>query len=156
MKRLKSIFAVSFVLIRLLLAFACGWVLSFLLAKSNIQITLTLNILFYMGFPLVLGILLPLLTVRRRNPHLIFLSIGTGLLVIAGIYTYWYPYALQQDAEMDAYCSQNGIHCHFGGNGFDMGLLTLFLLYGSVLVLLGVIITGSIIKRTLKKETIHR
>lgn len=151
MKRLQSILTVFFVLIRLLLAFACGWFLSFLIAKIDTS-ALGLTPLLFVGFPPTLGILAATLTVRRRNPYLIPLSIGTGLLVVVGIFEYWLPLALQKDAEMDALCATD--HCHVW-RGVETGLLNFFLFYGIVVVLLGAVITGRVIKRNLKGETFY-
>jgi hypothetical protein len=147
-KRWKRTLAVSLVPLRLLLAFACGWVLAALFAKSDSSGQIEDSLLLFVGFPPLLGIVAAA-TVGRRHPHLLSLSIWTGMLVIAGIYVNWLPVASHQDAVMKAFCET--AHCHVGA--IEVFLLNLFLLYGSVLVLLGSGITYLFLKQTLKQES---
>lgn len=149
---LKRIFALFSVCLRLLLAFACGWFLAFLVAKSYSSGLVEGSFLFFLTFPPVLGIA-AVGTVNRRNTYLTSLSIWTGLFVIAGVYVYWLPIALYNDAVMNAECAA-GLHCHIGA--VEVFLLNLFLFYGVVLVLPGAIITSRIIKQNLKRETLHQ
>lgn len=136
---------------RFTLAFGCGWLLAFLftsLVAPRIETNGTA--LFFVLFPLVLGIAATA-TVNRQNQYLTLLSIGTGLLVLLGIYTYRFPLASQDDAAFNAMCVTNGLHCHVGP--IEVALLNLFLVYGIVVVFLGAGITGLLIERNLKKES---
>ena len=116
------------VLMRLVLAFACGWFLAFLFAR----IDQGGNFFLFLVSPLFLGIVAPW-TVGRRNKHPILLSFATGSLVAAGISTYWFPLAWQADAASEAYCLAH--ECHGGGS--YVLLVLLFFLFGSVVALLG-------------------
>ncbi len=142
-KGFQNLLAALLLVIRLALAFACGWLLGCLIATSTEPNSSILNILLFVVFPPVLGIAAPW-TVGRHNKHLILLSLGTGLLVVAGIYVYWLPLASQADATMIAYCGEMGVHCHV--DSIEVFLLNLFLFYGSVIVLLETSITGLILK----------
>ncbi|GAC1565853.1 MAG: hypothetical protein NVS2B2_37440 [Ktedonobacteraceae bacterium] len=141
-KRLKELLIAFSAVIRLVLAFACGWFLALLVARSASAALL------FVAFPPFLGVMATW-TVGRRNPNLLALSLGTGLLVVVGIYTYWLPIVLQHDAETNAFCATH--YCHV--SGIELSLLTLFLLYAIVVVLLGSAISSFMVKRSLKRET---
>lgn len=148
-KGLKRTFVVFLVLIRLLLAFPCGWKLASLFAMSDGSGLIEGSFLLFLVFPPLLVIVTEWM-VDRQNKHLILIAIGTGLPFIAGIYTYWLPLASHQDAVMTAMCANTGVHCHVGP--VEVLLLNAFLCYDIVMVLLGAVITGLIIKHRLKKQ----
>jgi hypothetical protein len=154
-----------FLLLRLFVAFLCGWILagpifrslslnssvwiwlrSFLPDLSNIS-PLDLDACILLVFPLILGISAPL-TVSKRNNHLVFTSIGTGLLVMAGVGAFWFPITSSDDAQSIAECA--GRYCHFVA--LETGVLIYFLIYGVMLVLLSSVITSLIIKRIRKNR----
>ena len=149
-RRFHDLLSAALVLMRLVLAFACGWLLAFLFTSLIApRIETNGTVLFFVLFPPVLGIATTA-TVDRQNQHLTLLSIGTGLLVLSGIYAYRFPLASQDDAAFNAMCVTNGLHCHVGP--VDVALLNLFLVYGIVVVLLCAGITGLLIERNLKQE----
>ena len=151
MHRLKAKLATYHVIIRLAVAFVCGWFFALLVNT----ISQTWHIFDFaphyspfeviLSFPLFLGIM-SAFTVKMRDTHPIALAIGTGLLGWIGMGVYWLPLVEQSDAEMNAYCATH--YCHVSGIGTP--LLLIYLLYGAVLVLLVAMITGFIIKRVLK------
>lgn len=144
------------VFVRLTVAFVCGLLLAFLVTHvdmlpapfarfiNNALLALSLLPL----FPLYLGVFVPF-TIQRRNKHLIPLSIATGWFVLAGIYTYYFPLASQNDALERGRCTVPTGYCH---GAFREPLLNLSLFYGMVVVLLTVGITSFILKRNLKQR----
>jgi hypothetical protein len=144
-ERRKSILTASFLFMRLFLAFVCGWFLAVFLVAGNG--------LLFIAFPPVLGVLAAL-TVPKQNPRLISLSIWTGLSAVAGMYAYGFPVAVHQDAQMDASCPDPNSYCQ-GSHNIYLVLLTLFLLYGVVIVLLSTGIKGFFIKKEFERKTRH-
>jgi hypothetical protein len=138
-KRLTETYPAALILIRLLFAFASGWLFRFLLFR-DVQDPL----LFFSScwLPLCLAII-PAMTVGRRNKHRITLAVGTGLLALMGIYTYELPLVMQEDAVTNAYCAHN--YCHVSG-GLNTFVLTFGLFASSILVILGSVITILVMK----------
>ncbi len=162
----KRALGALFLFLRLLVAFLCGWLLAWLgpeatslyiihplsFLPSNPIVNFLLSFVNFFSllfvFPLILGICAPS-TVGKQNKHLILLSMGTGLFVLAGIAAYEFPITIPSDAEVNAECAANiASTCHVGG--ISTALLTIYLIYGVLLMLLSTGITGLIIKRIRK------
>ena len=146
-KRLKEKLAAFSVVIRLLLAFACGWLFAFIVASNHVE---SGACFLPLAFPLVLGIVAAF-TVDSRSKHLIALAAGTGLLVVVGIYAYLLPITSSEDAREIANCAHR--YCHVAGIGTFV--LNIILVYSIVLVLIGSVATGLIIK-ALRRGLINR
>jgi hypothetical protein len=150
----KTALGALFLFLRLLAASLIGWFVPWFFFQSSYSpfsflLVLHIDAAFplILLFPLIIGIGAPL-TVGKQNQYLIVLSIGMGLLVLAGVAAYASPLATAADAKSNAYCAVH--ECHVGG--IEAAVLTFYLLYGVVLMLISTGITCFIIKRIRKKS----
>src|SRR5207247_2611163 len=96
--------------------------------------------------PLCLGIAAAF-TVVRRKTHVISQAMIRGLLVWVGMGLSWLPLASRADAISNAECA----HRYCPVSGIETGLLVIYLFYGVILVLLGSVITGLLIKCVMRR-----
>lgn len=85
----------------------------------------------------------------KRSSHLVRSSLGAGLLVWFGASCSPFFFALWSVAQTDTYCATH--YCH-GGAGIGFYLIIAILLIGLLFVILGAVITGQIMKYSLKSR----
>jgi len=94
----------------------------------------------------------PALTVDRRNKDLILLAVGTGMLTLAGMAAYWLPLAAHLDDLAAAQAAKEDCHHGWCGLAVAVYITWVYLLWSTVLVLLGSVIIGLIRKRKSQRE----
>ena len=148
----KSALKALFLFLRFLVAFLIGWLAPWLLLQRYYPIPPQLIYTYFfliiiLIFPLIIGIGVPF-TIGRQSRHLVALSTVIGLLVMAGVAAYGFPITIPADAQLSALCAVQ--ECHVGP--INTPLLTFYLVYGVVLILISTGITGLIIKRIRKNR----
>lgn len=142
-KMLRGMFAVWLVLVRLLVALGCGWLIGFFAARDY-----NVSIIRSVGYALLL---LPLLfgiasawTIHARNTYLVVLAMATGMCIPLGIYLYLLPFAMSEDAQEIASCAHS--YCHVSG-WINTAVLTIALLYSLLCVIIGAVVMGLVRRR---------
>lgn len=135
--------------IRLVLALILGLLISFILASAPVLSLYYYETTdFYYLFPLCIGIVAAL-TVSRRNRHNILSGLVTGLSVWAGISCLSLYSAFIQDATRKAYCAANTCD-RVPGIESNLVATSIEVLNGAVLVIVGAVIIGFLMKYSLR------